>query len=240
MKTLSFEVTLPVLNEEPQLRQGVMQSLAFFDRHGLDGWRLVIADNGSEDATPRIARELCTESPDRVRYLRIPERGVGLALRHAWTDSAADVVGYMDVDLATDLAHLLQVERLFADGEAAVVNGSRLLPDSRVTGRRLIREITSRGLNLIMRATLKTGFTDAMCGFKFFQRELALALLADIPRIPDWFVAAELLVRAEWRGTRVREVAVQWTDDPNSKAKVAKLTRQYLRHIHRLRQEMSP
>lgn len=238
MKATSFEITIPVLNEESTLEHGIRESLNFFDRHGLGAWRLVIADNGSQDATPDIARELCREFPGRVRYLRIPERGVGLAIRHSWNDSDADVVGYMDVDLATDLNHLLDVKRLFVESAATVVNGSRLLPDSRVIGRKPLREITSRGLNMIMRYVLKCTFTDAMCGFKFFKRELALELLHDIPRIPDWFVSAELLVRAEWQGDRVQEVAVTWTDDSNSKAKVGKLTYQYLGHIKRLRKEM--
>jgi len=75
-----------------------------------------------------------------------------------------------------------------------------------------------------------------MCGFKFFSRKLALDLLREVPVIPDWFVAAELLVRAEWRGYRIHELPVTWTDDPDSKANIKRLVLQYLRHIKRLRE----
>lgn len=233
----SFEITIPVLNEEDNLDPGLRTTLEFLSRHGLDDWQLVIADNGSEDDTPRVAAALVEAFPARVRYLRISQRGVGLAIRESWQASRADVVGYMDVDLATDLKHLLEVRDLFTDTDAAVANGSRLLPQSRVIGRRPLRTITSRGLNMIMKTVLRCHFTDAMCGFKFFRRTLVLELLGEIPVIPDWFVSAELLVRAEWRGIPVKEIAVHWTDSPGSKARVGRLTYQYLRHIKRLYQQ---
>ena len=238
MSALSFEVTFPVLNEEAGLEHGVRSTLAFFQEHGMGTWRLAIADNGSNDRTPKIAEALVEEFPDRVRLLRLSERGVGLAIRHAWNSSAADVVGYMDVDLATDLKHLLEVQTHFIQSASEVVNGSRLLPDSKVEGRKLLREITSRGLNFSMRTVLGCRFTDAMCGFKFFSRTLVLDLLDEVPVIPDWFVAAELLVRAEWRGVRVQEIGVHWIDDPSSKAKVGNLIKQNLGHITRLRREI--
>ena len=238
MSIQSFEVTIPVLNEEAGLERGAHSTLAFFQEHGMDNWRLAIADNGSEDRTPQIAESIVREFPDRARFLRLSERGVGLAIRHSWTGSEADVVGYMDVDLATDLKHLLEVQSHFTQSASQVVNGSRLLPESRVVGRKLLREITSRGLNFTMRTVLGCHFTDAMCGFKFFQRQLVLDLLDEVPVIPDWFVAAELLVRGEWRGLSVQEIGVHWTDDPNSKAKVGSLIKQNLEHIMRLRREL--
>ena len=125
---------------------------------------------------------------------------------------------------------------LFNQQGVSIVNGSRLLHDSSVIGRSLMREITSRGLNTLMHLILHNRFTDAMCGFKFFERSLALELFKEIPVIPDWFVAAELLVRAEWRGYAVYELPVTWTDDINSKANIKKLVPQYLRHIKRLKQ----
>lgn len=234
MKT-TFEVAIPVLNEERIIEKSVKTIMTYLTSHGLDNWRLVIADNGSTDYTSTIAHKLCTSYPERLRYLRLDQRGVGLAIRHAWNTSESDIVGYMDADLATDIKHLHEVQFLFNESNACIVNGSRLLPDSKVIGRSLTRELSSRGLNLIMHVTLHNKFSDAMCGFKFFERKLGLDLLRDIPVIPDWFVAAELLVRAEWRGYPIHELPVTWTDDPDSKANIKRLVLQYLRHIKRLR-----
>jgi glycosyltransferase involved in cell wall biosynthesis len=237
MKNLDIEITIPVLNEEDRLQQGVESTIRFLHENELRDWGVVVADNGSDDCTPDIAARLCEAYPDNVRYLRVEQRGVGAAIRSSWTNSNARVVGYMDVDLATDLRHLIDVAHRFQRETVLVVNGSRLLPGSIVRNRSLLRETTSRGLNLIMRFGLDVGFTDAMSGFKFIERGLAIELFDTIPQIPDWFVSAEMLVKAEWRGISIEEIPIHWTDDSRSKADIGQLASQYLRHIKRLRQE---
>jgi len=236
---MSVEITLPVLNEEECLPKNVPVILDFFKTHGLSDWSLVIVDNGSDDATPSIAQNLIQKYPTLVRYMRLEQRGVGLAIRESWGASQADIVGYMDIDLATDLSHLMDVKTAFGNPDIKVVNGSRFLKESRVRGRKAVRKLSSFILNKMMHLSLHNHFTDAMCGFKFFRRDLALALLQDVPPIPDWFVSAELLVRAEWAREHIHEIPVTWTDDPNSKAKIIKLAKQYTGHIYRLYQEKS-
>ena len=234
---LALDVTVPVLNEEKRLEAGVLGVVAFLEAWNIASTRIVIVDNGSTDATTAIAGRLASEHPSLVSFLRIQQRGVGAAIRSSWTASSADIVGYMDVDLATDLLHLLEVLELFEQGEVKVVNGSRLLAGSVVRDRSLWRGFTSRTLNAVMRASLGVGFTDAMTGFKFFERQHALMLLAQTPEIPDWFVAAEMLVRSEWVGVPAKEIAIRWQDDRASKANVPRLARQYLGHILRLKHE---
>ena len=139
---------------------------AYLSAH-FDGyeWRIVIVDNGSDDATPdvsrRLARELAGVSP-----LRLEERGRGLALRTAWLESYADVVAYMDVDLSTDLASLQPLVGAVATGGCDVAIGSRLIRGARVERRPLKREITSRGYSLLFRSMFFTGFRDAQCGLQ--------------------------------------------------------------------------
>ena len=72
------------------------------ERMGGCDWRITIADNGSTDDMPRIGRELAEKYPD-VFYTRIEQRGRGRALKRVWSESDADIVGYMDMDLSTDL-----------------------------------------------------------------------------------------------------------------------------------------
>ena len=226
----SVEITLPVLNEEACLQQS-----KFFDMHCLLNWSLVIADNGSTDQTLDLAKKLETEFPDRVRVISISIQGVGAAVRSAWTSSTASVVGYMDIDLATSVSHLTEVQKLFSNcPEIKIINGSRRLSKSIVENRKWIRGITSYSLNALLSAVLGVKFTDAMCGFKFFDREVALALLQETPQIPDWFICAELLIRAEWRCIDINEIPVFWTDAQASRVKIFKLSHQYIKHILRL------
>src|SRR5262245_9494549 len=103
-----INVTFPVLNEQDQLAQSVERTIAYCQANGVAIHEFCIADNGSTDRTEEIGRELAARHRN-VRYLRLPVRGFGLALKSAWGSADADFVGYMDLDLATDLRHLKEV-----------------------------------------------------------------------------------------------------------------------------------
>ncbi|MDC0481983.1 glycosyltransferase [Gammaproteobacteria bacterium] len=231
----TYEITLPVLNEEACLERSVRQILTFFNENNLPHWSLAITDNGSTDQTLEIAEQLCSEFPSKIRVISIKTKGVGFAVRESWVSSKADIVGYMDIDLATKLSHLIDVKILFnTNQEIKIINGARRLHNAEIINQKLIRRFTSVSLNIILSIFLNVKFTDAMCGFKFFDRLTVLKLLQETPNIPDWFVCAELLIRAEWQGIKVHEIPVIWTDDQVSRVNVIKLSLQYFKHIKRL------
>jgi glycosyltransferase involved in cell wall biosynthesis len=236
-----IDITIPVLNEAATLRQQVQQVHQFIAQSlaDLGPIGIVIADNGSNDATPEIARQLAQELPG-VRHLRLEQRGVGRALKASWGQSRAHIVGYMDLDLATDLRHLRPALEKLITGQAEIVTGSRLAKGAKVAGRSMLRGFTSRSLNLILQCCFRTRFTDGMCGFKFLQRECLPTLMAAGAQSDGWFFATELLVTGEYLGYRVHDLPVHWTDDPNTKVKIGKLALEYLRAIQTLRSKLPP
>ena len=215
----TVDVVIPCLNEERALPVSVHRLHDFMSAnlHDFD-WSIVVADNGSTDGTLAAAEALGADFP-RVRHIRLEQRGRGRALRRAWTESAADIVAYMDVDLSTDLAHLPPMVTAIAEGRCQIAIGSRLLPDSQVVGRTLKREITSRGYSLLFRAMFFTSFRDAQCGFKAVSRRVADDLA---PLVEDngWFFDSELLILAQKCGYRILELPVHWTDDPDSRVRI--------------------
>lgn len=239
MSQQTVEITIPVLNEEFRLDKGVRTTIAFFEKQNLSQCSLIIADNGSTDKTEEIAQGLVAEFPGRVRYIKVPRKGVGLALRTSWTASSADIVGYMDVDLATDLKHLPEVIAEFGTQDVAVVSGSRLKKGALVENRTLVREITSRVFNTVVKLLLGVRFSDGMCGFKFLRRDHANRLIATGIDLDGWFFCTEILVKSEWLGIPVHELPVHWSDDADSRVKLARLTMAYLREIVRLSKERS-
>lgn len=227
---MTFDVTIPVLNEEPSLDRQVRVLHSFLKKHfpaGEKQWKIILADNGSTDRTPEIAENLAAEFPE-IRLVRVPERGVGLALKTSWTQSAADFVGYMDLDLATDLPHFLEVYQKMETG-FDFVYGSRLHSKSQVIGRTLTREITSRIFNLMLKFYLGTRFSDGMCGFKWLRREHVKPLIEAGANSNGWFFSTELLALAEWNSLIINELPVKWTDDTSgSKVNIPRLARQYM------------
>jgi glycosyltransferase involved in cell wall biosynthesis len=227
---MTFDVTVPVLNEEATLDRQVRTLHDFlWENFPTPGqWRIVIADNGSTDRTRHLAAALSDEYPE-IQLLSVPRKGVGLALKTAWAESRADIVGYMDLDLATDLRHFPQAYHALATEGFDLVYGTRLHQKARVVGRTLKREITSRAFNLLLRAYLGTRFSDGMCGFKWLRRAHLPALLEGGAVSDGWFFSTELLAVAEWRGLRCCELPVVWTDDTSSsRVDIARLARQYV------------
>jgi len=225
------EIVVPVYNEEAELESSVLRLRTYLDDRFPFPATVTIADNASTDRTWEIASALARRLPG-VRAVRLPEKGRGRALRAVWSASEASVVAYMDVDLATDLDALLPLVAPLLSGHSDVAIGSRLARGAHVV-RGPKRELISRAYNLLVRATLHNGFTDAQCGFKALRTDAARILL---PQVSDdaWFFDTELLVRAERAGLRIHEVPVDWVDDPDSRVDLVRTALDDLRGIWRL------
>lgn len=232
--SVSVEFVLPVLNEESdlppsvsRLHRSLSSSLSEYD------WRIVIADNGSTDSTPEVAGRLSREH-ERVGFVRLEHRGRGRALRRVWLESEADILGYMDIDLSTDLAAIPLLVSAIDGGGFDIAIGSRLAKGATVVGRSPLREFISRSYSLIFRSMFFTGFRDAQCGFKAIGRRAARDLL---PLVQDtgWFFDSELLILAEKNGYRIKEMPVVWTDDPDSRVRIVRTAYGDMKGLLRLR-----
>jgi len=227
----SVDVVIPVYNEEHVLARSVATLRQFLGQNLPQSWTIVIADNASTDKTWEVAQALDQQHSDVVS-LHLDEKGRGRALRRAWLQSSADIVSYMDVDLSTDLKAFPPLIRAIEDGYG-VATGSRLLPSSSVT-RSFRREFTSRSYNLLIKAMFLAKFSDAQCGFKALSSKAAQEL---VPQIKDqeWFFDTELLILAEKRGYRIKEIPVAWVEDPDSRVAIVRTMREDLKGLLRLR-----
>lgn len=234
---MKIEITIPVLNEEETLLENVRKTLSFLETSIIDEYSIVIADNGSTDKTRELGKKLANENIE-VSYLNVGEKGVGRALKASWKDSNADIVGYMDLDLATDLNHLEEVYEVFKGEEnIGVINGSRLHKNSVVKNRKFIREVTSRSFNLIAKFLLGYKISDGMCGFKFFRSDIAKELIKTGIETNGWIFSTEMLAKASWKKINIKEIAVKWEDDGSSKVKIISLSKEYFKHLIKLNQE---
>lgn len=226
------DVVIPVLNEAHVLQKSVVTVREFLTQHMPCQWRVVIVDNGSSDGTDAVARRLSREYSD-VQFIHLPRRGRGRALRHAWTQSNADIMCYTDVDLSTELTALPKMVQAIAVDGFDLATGSRLLPQSRTT-RSPKREFISRCYNIFVKAVLWTSFSDAQCGFKAISRNACATL---VPEVEDqsWFFDTELLTLAEKRGYRIADIPVRWIEDDDSRVKIVKTAWDDIKGVFRVR-----
>ncbi len=231
---MELTIIFPVLNERKRLQSGVTRTVEYLQSIGFEDYEIIIVDNGSEDETPQIGRRLCEKYP-HVRFERIGVRGVGAAFRHGVAVSNGNIVGYMDIDLSTNIKHLGEAIHIFRTRpEVDYINGSRFARQSDTRGRKWYRKITSRGLLILLKVFLRMKSTDAICGFTFVRRREALELIEAGSDDNGWFYMIEFLLRAEKRGMHVLDYPVEWQEDYNTTVKIFKTICNYLKQIARL------
>jgi len=231
MTVLQVDIVVPVRNEERDLAPSVRRLVSYLRECFPFSARVTIADNGSTDATWAIASRLARELPE-VRAIHMDLPGRGRALRAIWSESDAEVLAYMDVDLSTDLNALLPLVAPLLSGHSDLAIGTRLARGSRVI-RGPKRELISRSYNLLLRTLMGARFSDAQCGFKAIRRDQARALLP-LTQDTGWFFDTELLVLAERAGLRIHEIPVDWVDDLDSRVDIIATALADLRGMSRL------
>ena len=226
-------VTIPVYNEEKALPVSIPALHAFLSENMAEyDWAIEIADNASIDRTPDVSRSLAAEY-DRVRYLRLEQKGRGRALKKSWQESDADIVSYMDVDLSTNLESFPPMVHALAHEGYDIGTGSRLMRGAN-TERSFKRELISRTYNLMVKSLFFTRFSDAQCGFKAVTRQVVDVL---IPHVEDnvWFFDSELLIIGEKSGYRIFDVPVKWIEDLDTRVKIVKTAIDDIKGLLRVR-----
>ena len=233
----TVDAVIPVYNEEHVLAESVATLHAFLSEHLPYDWRILVADNASSDGTLALAQGL-SEQYRRVACVHLDQKGRGRALRKAWLESKADIVAYMDVDLSTEIEAFPALVHAIAEEGYDLATGSRLAHGSRTT-RSFKREAISRIYNLIIKTIMWTRFSDAQCGFKAISRRAA-DVLVPLVQNNEWFFDTELLVLAEKKGYRIKDIPVKWIEDPDTRVKLVETVREDLGGLWRLRTRPIP
>ena len=201
----SLSVIVPVYNEETRLPAALDEVTAYLDAHYPDA-ELIIASDGSTDATESITREFAEQSP-RVRLLSLPHRGKGHAVKRGMLEAKGAVRLFMDVDLAVPLETIAAfVEET---QNAPVVIGSRSIEGAERSGEPLSRRLGGRVVSRATRLVLGLSVADTQCGFKAF-RDYAAEILFAGQRVDGFAFDAEILYLARRWHLSVIERPVTW------------------------------
>lgn len=190
-------IVLPAFNEEESIGDVIREV-----RSTLPGIACLVVDDGSKDATFRIARDA------GAKVVRLPfNLGVGGAMRLGFryaVENGFDVVIQIDADGQHDPAAVPQLlEKL---GEADIVIGARFagVGDYQAGG---VRRFAMRVIARVLSRTARTTLTDTTSGFKA-SGPRAVALFAD--NYPAEYLGdtIEALVIAARAGCRITQVPV--------------------------------
>ena len=229
-------MTIPIYNEEKQLARQI-KILDKFLNSNPDIKTLFdfeFLDNNSNDITPDILKALAPEY-DWLKFRRIKFKGVGAALRYSWIDSQYSHYGYMDLDFSTDLSALSHVQQHLS--KYSMVVGSRFLPQSVVSGRKLKRKVSSWCFNKFARVLFSNNLSDLMCGFKFIEADVYHRISHNLTENKGWFLCAEILLTVNHLGFPVKEIPVVLRESSHSNVKIIGLSIEYICNMFELKKK---
>jgi len=209
---MKVEICLPIKNEETIVANNLSKILDFCQKENFQfSWKVVGIINGSTDRTAEIFSDFRKQYPERVDYVESSTSGRGQALKKYWQQSSADVLSYLDIDLAVLPDQLPILINPIVNGETDLVVGSRLLLASK-TKRSWLREVISRAYNILTHILLPNKVTDLQCGFKAV-RATTFKKIAPFIQNNYWFFDTELVILCQYFSYRFKEVPVNWEEN---------------------------
>lgn len=209
---MKIDFCLPVYNEDLIFNDNARQLLDFLKQiHLNDDWRIVFIVNGSNSVFQKMVQNFVDKNSPETACFLLDQAGKGRAIKTYFDLSTADVLVYMDIDLAVNLGNLKELLAPILSGEADLCLGSRMLAASTVK-RSYLREISSQAYLLISRLLLKHNFSDLQCGFKAMTAQAWHRLSPKIKN-KDFFFDTELIYFAQKLNLRILEIPVDWSEN---------------------------
>lgn len=189
----------PAHNEEANVRGLVEEALATLPDLA-EAFEVVIVDDGSRDATPRIADELAAADP-RVRVVHHPRnRGYGAALRSGFAAARYELLAFTDGDRQFQVGDLGRLTSRYLEGGADAVVGFRIKRADP-----LVRTLYAKAYWLATSIFFGLRVTDIDCACKLFRRDSLSGIRVESGGA---FFSAELLIKLRAAGRQVVEVGV--------------------------------
>jgi dolichyl-phosphate beta-glucosyltransferase len=205
---MQLSVVIPVFNEEKKIVDTVSQTSSWLEKK-FKNFEIIIVDDASTDNTLEIIRKI-----PKVKVLRnLTNHGKGYTVAKGMKAARGEMVLFMDADNSTNIKELDKLLPFLVD--YPIVIASRALAQSQINRRQNIFKVSLGRLgNLLIRSILILPIRDTQCGFKLFRRS-TLGLF-DKLTINRWAFDFELLFIARLHNFKIKEVAINWTNDPNS------------------------
>lgn len=204
---------IPALNEEESL-PGVIRSLKEL---GVSLSRIVVADNGSTDSTPKIVLDL------GANLVQETERGYGAACLAGLKflerqEIVPEFLVFMDADGSDNPKDIYALLRPFSEHpETDFVIGSRILGKAEPGSLSFLQKFGNALTCTLIRIFFRKKFTD-LGPFRILKWKSLLGLAL---KDRTWGWNVEMQIKAIRKGYRIEEVPVNYTRRKGGKSKIS-------------------
>jgi glycosyltransferase involved in cell wall biosynthesis len=168
-------IVIPALNEEQSIGRIIRRSLEarahIMERSPVTAVEITVVSDGSTDRTVELARRYT----DSVKLIAFEQnRGYGAAIKEAWRQSDAELLGFLDADGTCDPQFFADLCRTLVSERADVVLGCRLNETSKMP---LVRQIGNRVFAALLRSLSSSHVRDTASGMRVVRRSSVARLL---------------------------------------------------------------
>ena len=215
MPQVFLSVVIPAYNEESRI-SGTLEEVVEFLKGQPYTWEVLVADDGSTDATGSLVRSLAEALPN-LRLITLPHRGKGWAVKNAMLAATGQYRLLCDADLSVPIE---QVSRLLPPQveEIDIAIGSREAKGARRIGEPARRHLMGRVYNALVRLMAVPGLQDTQCGFKCYRDEVVPGLF-ERQTMDGFAFDVEVMFLAWKSGLRMQEIPVDWYYRERSKVR---------------------
>jgi len=208
---LSFVV--PYYNEEEIIKQSIREILRQLSNQFPDSsYELLLVNDNSNDHSSEIVKEFGS-----LPYVHLVNFPTGPSHREnmakAMKQAKGDIICFFDIDLSCDITYLKNlIDAIEIEGFDLAI-GNRYHRMS-ILDRSLGRKLISLVYNPLIRILWGSKLSDHQCGFKAFKESIFTVLWDemgfDSPFTRGWFWDTELLLRAQKKSYKIKEIPVKW------------------------------
>ncbi len=215
MPQVFLSVVIPAYNEQSRI-DGTLDKVLEFLQGQPYGWEIVVADDGSTDATASLVRSRAQTHPN-LRLLTLPHRGKGWAVKNAMLAAAGHYRLLCDADLSVPIEQVARLLPPQVEGIDVAI-GSREAIGAKRIGEPVRRRLMGRFYNALVRLMAVPGLRDTQCGFKCYRCEVVPSLF-ERQTMDGFAFDVEVMFLAVKSGLKMQEIPVDWYYRDQSKVR---------------------
>ncbi|HAS16584.1 MAG TPA: glycosyl transferase [Nitrospiraceae bacterium] len=213
--SIYLSIVIPAYNEERRIGKTLDKIISYLDSRSYPS-EIIVVNDGSSDRTSQFIKEFSDKYEQVHMAASKVNCGKGFSIRKGMLISKGRYVLFSDADLSTPIEEVEKLMEWLRRGYDIAI-GSRGLKESDIQiHQSWYRERMGKIFNLLVQLIAVKGIKDTQCGFKCFKREVIQEIFRR-QTISQFSFDVELLWIALKHGYRIKEVPVQWMNNPSSK-----------------------
>lgn len=229
-----LSIILPCYNEVEHINKSIPELIELLNNTKIN-YELILIDDCSKDKTKEEIKKLAKKYSEirwKTHYKNI---GRGGTVTEGIKESKGEIVGFMDIDLEISPEYILPSYLKIKRGYD-IVTAKRIY---KFNIKKIMRWITTKGYNYLMKRMLKVPFKDTEAGFKFFNKKRIIPILDEI-KDKKWFWDTEIMVRSYYKKYKIKEIPMLFIRKNNktSTVKLFKDSLDYFNNLIRFKKEI--